>query len=148
MSRVRFLFVLTALLTCLAWGLAPSRAQADATQLCRSVSSILLSPPDIVAAPYIAYRSIRTNLEEYDDTRAVKIAYMVPGYTFFVGMQVYGTGVRIVAGALEFVPGLFTLFREGSARPFFQSQDEAEALYSNDFGPCPVRIGVSYTAAG
>jgi hypothetical protein len=53
----------------------------------------------------------------------------------------------MVAGALEFVPGLVTLFREGSATAFFQNWDEGDAVYNNDWGPCPIRIG-SYYAGG
>jgi hypothetical protein len=45
---------------------------------------------------------------------------------------------------LEFIPGLFTLPRETSPKALFASQDEAEAVISEDYGPCPVRIGVHY----
>ncbi len=36
------------------------------------------------------------------------------------------------------------LFREEPQGALFRSQDEAWAIYSEDFGPCPVRIGTSY----
>jgi hypothetical protein len=109
-----------------------------------------LAPTDIVLAPYIAYRDMRNRWEDYDDTRGVKIAYTVPGYIFLTGVQVYGTGMRVIAGALEFVPGLFNLPREGSPTPFFQNWAEGgdEAVFYREYGPCPVHIGSSYTAGG
>ena len=56
----------------------------------------------------------------------------------------HAPSLRVVAGVLEFVPGLFTLFAETSPDPLFTSQDESQALYSKDWGPCPIRIGVEY----
>jgi hypothetical protein len=138
---------LAAALIC-ASSLAPRTARADAAQLCRSFTLVLLAPTDLVASPYIAFRDIRTRMRDYDDTRAVKIAYTVPGYVFLNFVQVWGTTLRVVAGGLEFLPGLFTLFREGRTTALFQSQDEGEALYKAEWGPCPIRIGSSYTAGG
>jgi hypothetical protein len=148
MTRLRSPAALAAILACLTLGLGPQQASADATQLCRSFTAVLLAPGDIIAAPYIAYSDIRTNMADYDDSRGVKIAYTVPGYAFLNFVQVWGTGIRIVAGALEFLPGLFTLFREGSPSAFFQNWEEGEALYSEDWGPCPIRVGSSYTSGG
>jgi hypothetical protein len=126
-------------------GSAP--AKADATQLCRSITTMLLAPTDALAAPYIAGRDEYVRMEENDDTTGVKIAYTVPGYVFLTGVQVYGAAIRLVAGALEFVPGLITLFREGSTMPYFYDQHYGEALYSAEWGPCPIRVGTSYTAS-
>ena len=150
MPRLCFPLVLGGILAFLTSGLAPNAARADGTQLCRSLTAITLAPTDIVFTPYVAYRDMRNRMADYDDSRGVKIAYSVPGYVFLNFVQVYGTGMRIVAGALEFVPGLFTLFREGSPTPFFQNWAENgdEAVYYNEFGPCPVMIGSSYTAGG
>jgi hypothetical protein len=150
MPRLCFLLVLGGILACLTSGLAPGTARADGTQLCRSFTAITLAPTDLVFTPYVAYRDIRNRMADYDDSRGVKIAYMVPGYVFLNMVQVYGTAMRIVAGALEFVPGLFTFFREGSPTPFFQNWAEngAEAVFYREYGPCPVMIGSSYTAGG
>lgn len=123
---------------------APSPARADATQLCRSAANIVLAPFDAVLGPYIAGKDEYYGLTEIDDPMGLKIAGAAPGYVLLVGMQIGGALFREIAGAFEFIPGLVTLFREGSQPPLFRSQEEAWAIYSEDFGPCPVRFGVSY----
>ncbi len=59
-------------------------------------------------------------------------------------LQVGGAILRVAAGTLEFIPGLFTLPREKSPDALFASQDDAEAVFSKNVGPCPIRIGVHY----
>lgn len=125
-------------------GLTPRAASADASQLCRSLSSIVLAPTDILFAPVTTASDIRTGLADQDDHWLPIVLGIVPGYVWLNYVQVGGTILRIAAGALEFVPGLFTLPREQSPGPLFTSQDEAEAVLSTDVGPCPIRIGVHY----
>ena len=133
-----------ALLIALLLGLTPRGASADATQLCRSISSIVLAPTDIPFAPYIAQHDLYVGLLEQDDDWYKKVIATPPGVVWLLGLQAAGTVVRVVTGVMEFVPGLFTLFREEPQGALFRSQDEAWAVYSEDFGPCPVRIGTSY----
>lgn len=124
--------------------LSPNAATADATQLCRSMTSILLAPTDTILAPYIAAKDMQYGLSEQSDPTYIRVLAFVPGYGFLVTMQIGGTIMRIVSGAFEFPMGLFTLFREGAEKPLFKSQDETYAVYSEDWGPCPIRIGSSY----
>ena len=37
-----------------------------------------------------------------------------------------------------------TLFREGSQPPLYRSAEDAWAIFADQYGPCPVKIGISY----
>ena len=141
-------FLIRTLLLSAAFGLlvgaTPREASADASQLCRSISSIALAPFDVAFAPFITAKDMHYGLTEIDDPLAIRAAALVPGYFFLNGMQVGGALLRVIAGTFEFLPGLVTLFQEGSQPALFRNQDETWALYKNDFGPCPVRLGSSY----
>ena len=139
LARLSLLMVGLALLVA-----QPGEARADATQLCRSVSSIALAPTDVLLSPYIAGHDIWYGMMEWDDPLALQIGSAVPGYLYLIGMQVGGAILRVVAGIFEFPVGLAGLFREGSQGALYRAQDETNAIYSEDFGPCPVRIGSSY----
>ncbi len=140
-ARTRFVSLFLGLV--LVIGLAPA-AQADSTQLCRAVSSILLAPSDLILGPYIAGKDLHYGLTEQGDPMILKVIGTPPGYAYLVMMQLGGSIFRVIAGVFELPMGMFTLFREGAEGPLFKSQDETYALYSEDFGPCPVRIGSSY----
>ena len=139
LARLSLLMVGLALLVA-----QPGEARADATQLCRSVSSIALAPTDVLLSPYIAGHDIWYGMMEWDDPLALQIGSAVPGYAYLIGMQVGGAIIRVISGIFEFPMGLASLFREGSQGALNRAQDETYAVYSNDFGPCPVRIGSSY----
>ncbi len=125
-------------------GFTASSASADASQLCRSLTTIALAPTDVLFAPYTTVQDVWGGLQDQDDS-LVKVAIgLGPGLVWLNGIQVGASAIRVVAGIFEFIPGLVTLPRERSPKPLFTSQDEAEAVYSSDFGPCPVRIGVHY----
>ena len=68
-------------------GLHPSPAGADASQLCRSVSSIVLAPGDLVFAPVIAAKDIWYGMGEWDDPLALQMAAVFPGYVYLNAMQ-------------------------------------------------------------
>ncbi len=135
---------LVALALILSIALSPRAASADASQLCRSLSSIVLAPTDILFAPVTTGNDILIGLADQDDHWLAITLGVVPGYAWLNALQVGGAVLRVASGALEFIPGLFTLGFEKSPDPLFASQDEAEAVFSRDIGPCPVRIGVHY----
>ena len=139
LARLSLLIVGVALLVA-----QPREARADATQLCRSVSSIVLAPTDVLLSPYIAGHDIWYGMMEWDDPLALQIGTAPLAYFYLLGMQVGGALIRVIGGIFEFPVGLASLFREGAQGALFRSQDETYALYSEDFGPCPVRIGSSY----
>lgn len=141
----RFAAPLYAACVALALGLAtPSTASADPGQLCRAGANLLFAPLDLALSPFIAGKDLYYGLTEIDDPLAIKVIGAAPGYAFLVGLQLGGGAIRGIAGGLEILPGLITFFREGEQGALYRSQDEAWALYSEDFGPCPVRLGTSY----
>ena len=121
-----------------------SPAHADASQLCRSGANLVLAPFDVLLGPYIAAKDEYYGLTEIDDPMALKVAGAVPGYALLLGLQVGGALFREIAGVFEFLPGLVTLFREGSQPPLYRSAEDAWAIFADQYGPCPVKIGISY----
>jgi hypothetical protein len=105
---------------------------------------ITLAPTDVLFGPFIAAKDLKYGMDEMGDPITMKIVGAIPGYLWLLTLQGGGAILRVISGALEFIPGLFTLFREGPSTPMFKSQDESWALYSEDFGPCPIRVGTSY----
>jgi hypothetical protein len=59
-------------------------------------------------------------------------------------MQVGGSLIRLIAGAFEIIPGFVTLFREEAQPPLFRSGEDAWAIFADQYGPCPVKFGISY----
>jgi hypothetical protein len=131
------------LLASLAGGL-PSDARADATQLCRAGSNMILAPFDAALGPFIAGKDEYYGLTEIDDPDALKAIGVVPGYILLIGMQVGGSFFRELSALMELPMGMVTLFRDGAQPALFRSQEEAWALYNDEFGVCPFRFGTSY----
>ncbi len=125
-------------------GASPRSAEADASQLCRAFSNVVFAPTDLAFGPFIAAKDMHYGLTEIDDPLSIKAIGLAPGYLFLNGLQIGGTIMRVISSVFEIGPGLVTLFQEGSQPVLFRNQDETWALYKNDFGPCPVRIGSSY----
>ena len=123
---------------------APSQARADAGQLCRAASNMVLAPADMILGPAIAGKDEYYGLTEIDDPMAMKVIGAVPGYILLLGLQTGGSIIREIAAVMEMPLGVITLFREGEQPPLFRSQQDAWAWYSEDFGPCPVRFATSY----
>ena len=122
----------------------PSQARADAGQLCRGFSNLVLAPADMALGPVIAGKDEYYGMTEIDDPMALKVVGAVPGYILLLGLQTGGAIIREISAFMEIPLGLVTLFREGEQPPLFRSQNDAWAWYSEDFGPCPVRFATSY----
>lgn len=133
-----------ALALALVLGSAPRDAAADASGICRAFTTIALAPTDIILGPMIAAKDMHYGLTTQGDPLLLQAVATGPGYLWLLSLQGGGAVIRLASGVYEIIPGLFTLFDEGPSTPLNRSQDEAWALYSNDFGPCPVRIGNSY----
>jgi hypothetical protein len=124
--------------------LTPGEAKADASQLCRAGSNLVLAPFDVLLGPYIAAKDEYYGLTEVDDPMGIKVAGAAPGYVLLLGMQLGGALFREIAGVFEIIPGVVTFFREGAQPPLYRSMEDAWSLFAETYGPCPVHIGVSY----
>ena len=122
----------------------PRDAAADAAQFCRANMNILLAPFDILFAPFITGKDMYYGLTEVDDEIVIKILAAGPGYVYLTFMQMGGGVIRLTAGIFEWLPGLFTIRREGTTGALFRSQDETWQMWSTEVGPCPIRFGSSY----
>jgi hypothetical protein len=122
----------------------PSPVRADASQLCRGAANLVLAPADVALAPFIAGKDELYGFREIDDPMALKVVGAVPGYLLLLGLQAGGTIFREISALMEIPMGMVTLFRDGAQPPLFRSQQDAWALYNEDFGPCPVHFGTSY----
>jgi hypothetical protein len=146
-QRLGSLSLRTALLA-LAFALAlsgtPRQASADSSQLCRAGMNLVLFPLDAVLGPFIVAKDEYYGLTEIDDPMALKVAGAVPGYVFLLGVQVGGAIFRGIAGVFEIIPGFVTLFREEAQPALYRSAEDAWSLYSEQYGPCPVKVGISY----
>ncbi len=146
-QRLGSLSLRTALLA-LAFALAlsgtPRQATADSSQLCRAGMNLVLFPLDAVLGPFIVAKDEYYGLTEIDDPMALKVAGAVPGYVFLLGVQVGGAIFRAIGGVFEIIPGFVTLFREEAQPALYRSAEDAWSLYSEQYGPCPVKVGISY----
>jgi hypothetical protein len=133
-----------ALALTLVLGAAPREASADASGLCRAFSTILFAPTDIILGPAVAAHDMHYGMTSQGDPILLQTFAAPLAYAWLLSLQAGGAVLRAASGVYEIIPGFFTLFREGPSTPLNRSQDEAWALYSNDFGPCPLRIGSSY----
>lgn len=122
----------------------PGQASADSSQLCRAGMNLVLAPFDVLLGPYIAAKDEYYGLTEIDDPMALKVAGAAPGYVFLLGMQVGGAIIREIAGVFEIIPGIVTLFRDEAQPPLFRSGEDAWAIFAEQYGPCPVKVGISY----
>ena len=122
----------------------PRDAAADAHQFCRANMNLVLSPFDIVFSPIITAKDMYYGLNEVGDEVVIQIVATLPGYLYLNAVQIGGGVIRFASGLFEWIPGLFTLRRDGSTGALFRSQDETWQLWSTEVGPCPIRFGSSY----
>ena len=142
--RITLRASVAALALTLVLGSAPRQASADASQICRAFTMIAFAPTDLVMGPVIAAHDMHYGMTSQGDPILLMAGTAPLAYAWLLSLQAGGSVIRLASGVYEIIPGLFTLFREGPSTPLNRSVDESWALYSNDFGPCPVRIGVSY----
>jgi hypothetical protein len=147
MIRKREITVRAALLALalasLAGGL-PREARADASQLCRAGSNMVLAPFDALLGPFIAGKDEYYGVTQIDDPDALKAIGVIPGYILLNGLQLGGSMLREISALMELPMGMVTLFRDGAQPPLFRSQEDAWALFSDEYGKCPLHFGVSY----
>ncbi len=119
-------------------------ASASPETLKRSVSNILFGPLDIALSPVVSARSIYIGLRDIDDTLGVRLVYPLPGFAWNSGVGIFGGAVRIVAGFLEFLPGVGLYFFEADLDPIYEVPERGEALVENDTVVLNVKFGIDY----
>jgi hypothetical protein len=125
-----------------------SSAAASPATLKRSVENLVQFPLDLVLSPVVAGKTVYTNLQDIDDSDAVRVAYTVPGFAWVTFVQAGSAVLRGVTGALEFLPGLGLLFFETDLDPLFDPADENEALVDFENPVFHFKFGISYTSSG
>jgi len=125
-----------------------SPASASPQTLKRSVENLLLWPFDFVLSPVVAGKTVYTNLQDIDDSTAVRVAYPVPGFAFVTFVQLGSATIRGLTGLIEFLPGLGLLFFETDLDPLFDPADDNEALVDFENPVFNLKFGISYTSSG
>ena len=125
----------------------PATSAASPKPLARAVSNILFGPLDVLTSPIVAGKGIVTNLQDIDDTTAVRVAYTVPGFLWWTGVTIGAGVIRTATGILELVPGIFLVPFETDLKPLMPPVEDGASLfeYENDY--FPVKFGIDYTSA-
>jgi hypothetical protein len=128
--------------------LSPGQAHATSATIKRSIENITLFPFDVVMSPVVAGQTLYTNLNDIEDSTAVRIAYPVPGFIWLTAVQIGAGVLRGVTGVFEFLPGLILIPLEADLDPLFDPADENEALIDYELPFYHLRFGINYTTAG
>ena len=142
-SRARCLGVLATGVVWLAGLAGPAFASPETLK--RSVSNMTMAPLDFAFTPVVAANTVYNNLQNVDDTMAVRIVYAVPGLAWNMGIQMGASSIRILAGAIEFLPGLGLFFFDADLDPLFSPVEKSPALVDIDTPPLNIKFGITYT---
>jgi hypothetical protein len=127
---------------------APARATTDVIQ--RSFENMPQGVVDSLLSPYTSGRTIYNNLTTIQDTTAVRVAYVVPGYLWNVMCNFGGGLVRSLTGVMELPTGLVLLFSDAEMEPLFDPVEDNDAVFVYDEyeDTYRVKLGVDYTTGG
>jgi hypothetical protein len=126
---------------------APGTAHATGETLKRATGNLLMGPLDMVLSPVVAGKTIVTNMREIEDTIPVRVAYAVPGYVFLTGVQLGASTIRMIAGVLEFIPGLGLVFFDTDLDPLYDPVERGEGLVDYDTRFMRFKFGIDYTGS-
>lgn len=127
-------------------GLAGS-ASATTDVIQRSLENMPQGIVDALLSPYTSGVSVYNNMTTIQDTTAVRVAYLVPGYAWNVMCNFGGGLIRTLTGVLELPTGMVLLFSDAEMEPLFDPVEDAEAafLYDQFEDVYRVKLGVFYT---
>jgi len=134
------------LVACTLVALVPGVAGAGTETLKRSVGNMVQAPLDLALSPVVAGRSIYRNLQDIDDSTAVRIAYPLPGFVWNTMVQAGASLIRGITGVMEFVPGLILLPFESEMDPLFDPVERNEALVDYETPVLWIKFGIDYTS--
>jgi hypothetical protein len=112
--------------------LAPAPAQASPDTLRRSFGNILQGPLDMLMSPITGMWTLASNLNDIDDSAAVRVVYFLPGWIWLTGLNFGSGGIRTITGALELIPGLVLFPFETDLDPLFDPVEDGMALIQWD----------------
>ncbi len=128
--------------------LTPTSALAGPETLKRSFGNMIQGPIDLVLAPITAGIVEYRNLKNIDDTTAVRVFWVVPGYIWLLGLHLGASVLRTLAGVFELLPGLVLLFTDAEMDPLFAPSEKSEAvIWDYPTTVFDFKLGVDYTAA-
>jgi len=126
---------------------APRPAHAGYETLKRALGNLFFAPFDLMLSPVVAGKTVYTHLRDVEDTRAVQIAYTVPGYFWITGVQAAAAGIRAATGCIELLPGIGLLaFPNTEMSPLFDPVEKADALVDFPNPAVNVKFGIDYTS--
>ncbi len=120
-------------------------ATASPETLRRSIGNIFFAPFDLALAPVVAANTVYVNLQEIDDSEAVRFVYPIPGWMWTTGVQIGASVIRVITGLLELLPGLALLPFEADLDPLFDPVERGDALVDIETTPLRIKFGVNYT---
>jgi len=142
-ARLVASFVLGLSLVCV----APRPAHAGYETLKRSIGNLIFAPFDLILSPVVAGKTVYTHLRDIEDTKAVRIAYTVPGYFWLTGVQLGAAVIRGGTGCLEALPGIVLLAFPGTEMsPLYDPVEKGDALVDWPNPAVNVKFGVDYTS--
>lgn len=136
---------------------APAPAEASPATLRRSLTNIVNAPLDMLLSPLSGGYALANNMNDMDDTKAVRVVYPLPGWVWLSGLNLGSGAIRAVTGALELLPGIVLFpFQEQDLAPLFDAVENASGIIqfdnplagsehpwiSNEFLLVPFTIGI------
>ncbi len=140
LRRGRRLFAAALALALLASG--PAGASPETHR--RSFSNILMSPLDLVCGPYVGVKSVIVNIQDIQDTTAVRVVYFVPGLAWNIGLQTFAAAFRALAGIIELVPGIVLLPFETDLDPIYALPERQDGLVDIETPVLYVKFCINY----
>ena len=120
-------------------------AVASPETLKRGLSNLAFGPLDFALSPVTGTTGVYRNLQDIDDTMAVRVVYAIPGVVWNTAFNMGGSVLRTFTGLLEVVPGILLLPFEADMDPIFAPPERAPALIDEEFDNFSLKIGINYT---
>jgi hypothetical protein len=145
--------------------LMPADALASPVTLRRSFSNMIQGPLDMLLSPITSLLTLANNINDIEDSAAVRIVYPIPGWIWLAGLDFGSGGIRAITGVLEILPGVILFPFKTDIAPLFDPVVDASGLIEWDnplaanenpwllYNPLvapfaiPVKFGINYTHA-